>query len=184
VELFQKAYCDSSVYFTGLFTFVKTGIIGHSFTLGKKERLKSRKLIERVFREGKSFALHPLRVYYLPLEKGADPNHLAKTFRTGSAGSDGNGPVQPGKVRTPERLQAGFGASSRNFKKAVDRNRIKRLLREAYRLQKEALHKNLFEKDRQVALFFIYTGKELPDYATVYEKIGLTLQRLIKETGR
>jgi ribonuclease P protein component len=78
-------------------------------------------------------------------------------------------------------LQAGFGASSRYFKKAVDRNRIKRLGREAYRLQKEPLLRRLEEKGLCLAVFFIYTGKDLPDYPTVTQKIGVVLQKLIKE---
>ena len=78
-------------------------------------------------------------------------------------------------------LQAGFGASSRHFKKAVDRNRIKRLSREAYRLQKRHLIQRLESKGLYLALFFIYTGKELPDYPTVSQKIGVILQKLIKE---
>lgn len=80
-------------------------------------------------------------------------------------------------------LQAGFGAGSRNFKKAVDRNRIKRLSREAYRLQKIPLHDHLAAKGSNLALFLIYTGKELPDYDTLTKKIGLILQKLVKETG-
>jgi ribonuclease P protein component len=78
-------------------------------------------------------------------------------------------------------LQAGFGVSSRHFKKAVDRNRIKRLSREAYRLQKHVVLQRLAEKERCMAVFFVYTGKDLPDYATVTQKIGVVLQRLIKE---
>ena len=78
-------------------------------------------------------------------------------------------------------LQAGFGASSRNFKKAVDRNRIKRLSREAYRLQKQPLLDRLKEKGLSMAVFFIYTGKDLPDYGIVTEKIGVALQKLIRE---
>jgi ribonuclease P protein component len=78
-------------------------------------------------------------------------------------------------------IQFSVGVSARNFKKAVDRNRIKRLTREAYRLQKGFLYTKMKERNQQLAVFFIYTGKELPDYKTVHEKIGLTLQRLIKE---
>jgi ribonuclease P protein component len=88
----------------------------------------------------------------------------------------------PGAARPPEApLQAGFGASSRNFKKAVDRNRIKRLSREAYRLQRQPLFDRLKEKGIVMAVFFIYTGKDLPDYRTVTEKIGVALQKLIRE---
>jgi ribonuclease P protein component len=87
--------------------------------------------------------------------------------------------LQPAPAESP--LQAGFGASSRHFKKAVDRNRIKRLSREAYRLQKEPLLQRLKETERCMAVFFIYTGKDLPDYATVTQKIGVALQKLVKE---
>ena len=80
-------------------------------------------------------------------------------------------------------LQAGFGATTRHFKKAVDRNRIKRLTREAYRLQRQALFDQLLAKKRSLAVFFIYTGKELPEYGTVTEKIAVALQKLMKETG-
>jgi ribonuclease P protein component len=63
----------------------------------------------------------------------------------------------------------------------VDRNRIKRLSREAYRLQKQPLLQRLEEKGCCMAVFFIYTGKELPEYAIVSQKIGVALQKLIKE---
>ncbi len=78
----------------------------------------------------------------------------------------------------PEPLQAGVTVSSRKFKKAVERNRVKRILREAYRLQKLQLEHSLKEQNLCLALFFIYTGKELPVFAEVYEKMGILLQKL------
>ncbi len=78
-------------------------------------------------------------------------------------------------------VQFGVGVGTKNFKKAVNRNRIKRLMRESYRLQKEILYNKMKEKNQQLAVFFIYTGKELPEYKTVHEKIGVILQRLIKK---
>jgi len=110
-----------------------------------------------VFREGKSFALYPFRVHYYLI----------------------TGPI-PEPEEKISLLQAGFGASGRNFKHAVDRNRIKRLTREAYRLQKQELYDRLTGKNISLAVFFIYTGKELPDHTTVMEKIGVALQKLAK----
>jgi ribonuclease P protein component len=123
-------------------------------TLGKKERLKSRKLIDQLFKEGRNFNLFPYRIYYLfPQAKAVDLN---------------------------VNLQFGVGVSTRNFKHAIDRNRIKRLTREAYRLQKLPFQELLESKQLSVALFLIYTGKELPAYEVVSEKIAVILSRLIK----
>ena len=79
-----------------------------------------------------------------------------------------------------EGLKAGFTASSKNFKKATDRNRIKRLIREAYRLQKNNLQDALQLKNKGIHLFFIYTGKEVPAYELIFEKTGNVLKRIIK----
>jgi ribonuclease P protein component len=76
-------------------------------------------------------------------------------------------------------LQAGFTVSSRQFKKAVDRNRIRRLLREAYRLQKASLQQTLQQNQQQLALFVIYIGKELPDFQLIGDKTKLVLNKLI-----
>jgi len=131
----------------------------HRATWKKAEKLKSRKRIERVFREGKSFSVFPYKLVFL-------------VSPAGGAGGEKGAPVQ-----------AGFGAASRNFKKAVDRNRIKRLSREAYRLQKGPLLEQLARKGLSMAVFFVFIGKELPDYPTVSAKIGVALQKLLKETA-
>lgn len=118
------------------------------FTLGKNERLKSRKQIEQLFSEGKKFTLAPFRIHYI-LNKPATTS-----------------------------LLFGAGAGSKTFKKAVDRNRIKRLIREAYRLQKKNLQEKLKEQKSQLSVFFIYTGKEMPVYKEVYDKTGKVLDKL------
>jgi ribonuclease P protein component len=123
--------------------------LAKQFTLGKEERMKSRKIIEELFNEGKSFSSGSMRVIYLYTEKG---------------------PV----------LQFGAGASTRNFKKSVDRNRIKRLLREAWRLQKSSLSELLLQQNRKLGVFFIWSGKELPVYKAVYDSVTKAISRLEK----
>jgi ribonuclease P protein component len=78
-------------------------------------------------------------------------------------------------------LSFGTGVSAKNFKKAVDRNRIKRVTKEAYRLQKTELKKLLEEKGIHLNVFFIYTAKELPIYEDIYSKTGLILTKLAKQ---
>jgi ribonuclease P protein component len=119
------------------------------YFLKKDDKLKSRKAIETLFAQGKSFSLFPFKVFYR-VENG------------------------------PAKLQAGFAVSSRNFKKAVDRNRVKRLGRESYRLQKNNLSELVSSGMKRLQIFIIYTGKELPEYKLVYEKTGNILKRLIK----
>ncbi len=81
----------------------------------------------------------------------------------------------------PPILKAGVTASSRKFKKAVDRNRVKRVIKETYRLQKNPLQELLLTNGKSLSLFFIYIGKELPVYKEVYDKMGVLLQRLTNE---
>ena len=123
------------------------------FTLGKEERLKSRKQIEQLFDKGKSFVIAPFRIYFIV---------------------NSESPIQKGESR----LKFGTGVSAKIFKKAVDRNRIKRLTREAWRLQKNEITEKASETQRQLNVFFIYTGKELPDFTTVKEKVAIALKKL------
>jgi len=122
------------------------------YTLGKEERVKSRKLIDLLFTSGHSFLIFPIRVHYLFL---------------------------PGQ----QSVKAGFTASTRNFKKAVDRNRVKRLMREAYRLQLGEIKETVLKKQKHLLLFFVYTGKEFADFVVVKEKIKAALQKLTELTN-
>lgn len=75
-------------------------------------------------------------------------------------------------------LKAGFSVSSRNFKKATDRNRIKRLMRESYRTQKEPLLTLTGEKKIWLSVFFIYTGKGIPEHILIKEKMRTAIKSL------
>lgn len=131
------------------------------FTLGKNERLKSRKSIEQLFNEGKRFTINPFKVYYIqsPLSEETLSATISDTLFT---------------------IQFGAGVSTKIFKKAVDRNRIKRLTKESFRLQKKALQQRLKQKKMMLNVFFIYNDKQLSDYKEIYNKVGLILDKLDK----
>lgn len=116
---------------------------------GKKEKLKSRKEIEALYATGKSYAVFPIRVKYQLL---------------------------PLENAVP--VQAGVSVSKRHFKRATDRNRLKRLLREAYRLQKSGLLQTMEEKKLRAVVFFMYTGKSLTSFAVVYKTMTACLHLL------
>ena len=134
------------------------------YTLGKDQRIKRRKDIERLFNNGESFSIYPLRVYYF--------------IRNEDDKSDSTSQSQ---IVEPI-LQFGAGVSKRNFKKAVDRNRIKRLLRETYRLGNSGLELALaLKKEASLKLFILYVGKEMPTYDLIEQKVGQALLRLQKK---
>lgn len=103
-------------------------------TLKKAERLKHERLIERLFKEGKSFGAFPLRVVWIETE--------AQVFPVGAP------------------VQAAFSVSKKSFKRAHDRNRIKRQLREAYRTQKDPLFQHFLAQNKRCSLMIMYVGKE------------------------
>ncbi|WP_343308282.1 ribonuclease P protein component [Chitinophaga niabensis] len=123
-----------------------------TYSFNKEEKLKSRKMIETLFRKGKAFSIFPYRVIFMPATLTSD--------------------------KYP--VQAGFSVSSRKFPHAVDRNRIKRLGRECYRLQKQGLYDALAGKSTQMAVFFIYTDKKIADFPTLRDKFSVILERLKK----
>ena len=121
-----------------------------TFTYNKKEKLKSRKELDKVFTSKKSFLIFPLKVFYLFSE-----------------------------INDDSLIRCGVGVSKKNFAKAVDRNRVKRLLREAYRLNKIPLHETIIEK--QLSFFILYINKELPENnVELAEKMKQVITKLNK----
>ena len=114
--------------------------------------------MDLLFKEGKALSIPPFRVLFLTEGRSEE-------------------------VRVPL-LQFGVGASSRNFKKAVDRNLIKRRVREAYRQQKGGLQQALEAQGTALRVFFIYTAREIPYWEPLNAKMQLALQKLEKEIVR
>jgi len=113
----------------------------------KKEKLKSEILIRRVFEDGKSISSYPVKLIYLPINDHSKVN-----------------------------IQCGVTVSKRNFKSAVKRNRIKRLLRESYRLNKEEIFNNI---EGSFAFLFLYLGKKMPQYEDVEKHMKVILKQFL-----
>ena len=108
------------------------------FTYPKKEKLKSKTTIDLLFSEGNSVSKFPLRLVYV---ENKEPN--------------------------AELMKMGVSVSKKYFKKAVDRNYFKRVLRETYRLNKNLLIDNL---EKPYAFMFFYQSKERFSYQEIEEK--------------
>ena len=113
----------------------------------KKEKLKSETIIRRLFEEGKSISSYPLKLIYLPVNGATDV-----------------------------KIKCGVTVSKRNFKSAVKRNRIKRLLRESYRLNKDKKFNNI---EGSFAFLFLYLGKEMPRYEDVERHMKIILKQFL-----
>lgn len=121
-------------------------------TFSKDERLSSKVLLSELMEKGTSFFVHPFRIKWLSAD-------------------------HPGK----HAVQMAVSVPKKRFKKAVDRNRVKRMVREAYRLNKQELYDALDAKGLKGLLLLVYSTNTQPDYSDLESKIKLILQRLINE---
>lgn len=120
------------------------------YTLSKEERLSWKRYIDLLFAEGQSFVAFPLRVIYLMIEE-----------------------------ETPAPASILVSVPKKKFKRAVKRNRIKRQVREAYRIHKYDLIDPLVEKNKHILIAFLYLDKEIHPFATM-EKAMLKAIRLLQ----
>jgi ribonuclease P protein component len=121
-------------------------------TFKKVERLRSSKVIKQLFNAGDSFLVYPLKVNWL---------------------------ISNEEGRYPARVL--ISVSRKNFRRASERNQLKRLIREAYRKNKYILHDFLVEKQLQCDFSLVFIGKEAISYSILEEKIIKLLERLNKE---
>jgi ribonuclease P protein component len=121
-----------------------------SYTFSKEEHLCSKRLISLLFSKGSSFNLYPLRfVYHTPQDMSPGP---------------------------PQVL---ISVSKRYFKRATDRNRLKRQMREAYRLNKYILYHNPGQSPRLLGI--LYIGKEKKSFDTIRKKLISGLERCLSK---
>lgn len=123
-------------------------------TFGKKEKLKSTKLISKVFADGRSLTFFPLKLVYLRLPMPDTPNDRNSL------------------------IQAGVTVPKRNFPKAIERVHLKRLMRESYRKNKYLVYD---DNPAPHAFMFLYLGKEKADYHRVTAAMQSLLQRFINK---
>jgi ribonuclease P protein component len=182
------------------------------YHFGKKKHLKSRKQIDQLFAGGKAFFVHPVKVFWrLEETQTTDEIQLAGRIQNADDGQQTIGEIQltddnrkptddiqhstdafsESKSQNPSSvvgnpssaISIGVSASKRNFKKAVDRNRVKRLLRETYRLNQHALESAMEGKNASLQVFFIFVDKSIPTFALLQDKMLICLQRLQKIVG-
>lgn len=126
--------------------------MGNSFTFKQEERLKQAKLINSIFnKEGQTIHCGPVLLVYLKAE-----------------------------LESKSPVQVMFSVSKKKFKNAVDRNLIKRRMREAYRLTKHQVYEALLGTTDQYALALLYLHAEKLDYQQIEEYVNQALEQLIE----
>lgn len=125
-----------------------TIFVGMNFRFPKTEKLKSRKQIEMLFEEGASLKVYPLRIRFLKVNEEKKP------------------------------LQVSFSVPKRNFKRAVDRIRIKRVLREVFRKNKQIVNKDI---ENSYVVMFMFTDRQEWNYKDLEKKMISLLTKFNKQ---
>jgi len=122
-----------------------------SFKFDKTEHLKSKKSIENLISNGRSFTFFPIKAKWIVLSSNSQTS-----------------------------VKCAFSVPKRNFKKAVERNYIKRIMRESYRLNKNEVLTFFKSNNVQLNLLLTFIGNQKPNFEEIEQKIIITLQHLIK----
>ena len=120
-------------------------------SFGKEYKLCSKKVMTSIFEDGKQEKVYPFLLRYLAVD-----------------------------LKTNTRFQIVIAVPKRKFKRAVDRNRIKRLIREAVRKKKYIIEQSMTAEEPQLALFLIYTSNEEETYQRIINKIEALFLRLVQ----
>lgn len=159
----------------------------------KGERLCNFRLRKLLFQYGESFFFYPFRVHYLELEPNLEPLFFADEpfIYVGNASKhvlrarqNPSWPLRklPENALFPQAAKCLLSVSGRHFKKAVDRNRLKRQMKEIYRKNKSPFYSFLEERNKLCLIAFIYAAKEKRPYQELSEKIPLSLQKLMQRS--
>ncbi len=157
----------------------------HRQTLSKTERLKSYKRIRILFAQGQKFKVFPLVVYFLMRVEKGGAESKKHDIEVGEELREVDGLNVPAErsgddVRLSNVdgiLQMGVSVGKRHFKRAVDRNLLKRRIREAYRKQKHELKEILTASGISMDIFFVYSNARISEYTEIASAMqqGLTL---------
>lgn len=123
-----------------------------SQTFGKEYKLCRQKLIDLVFKSGKVVKQYPFVVHFLEVTE---------------------------EMKAP--FQITISAPKRNFRKAHDRNRIKRMMKETIRFNKEILENQISKGEKKMILFMVYTAKEEMPFTVLQKKNELLFENIIKQ---
>lgn len=126
-----------------------------TFSFDKSQKLKSDKIIGQLFQSGKSVAKFPIRLVWMPVATREEDSLF----------------------------QIAVTVPKKNFKSAVSRNRIKRQLREAYRLNKSILYQSITDTSVHYAMMILYTGKEGFAYAHIEHSLIKAMRLMLREVG-
>lgn len=125
-------------------------LIIKKFTYNKHQKLKSRKLVDELFTSGKSMLAFPLKVVFT-VEKVAQPKVLS-----------------------------GIGVSKKHFKKAHDRNYVKRIVRETFRVHKNEIDTFANINNLNLHFFLLFIDKQLPNFEQMNTKMPTILKKIIE----